>query len=104
LNSKEKKKMEFEWRTVQFFIGEEGVSEVEVDTDDTRIARCTCKVFTSTKRCKHSSWVLEKISSNNGNFAVQVPDYVPDELAFDVMDDVEAWRDFVIKYGKIEVI
>jgi hypothetical protein len=104
LNSKEKIDMDYEWRTVQFFISEEGVAEVELDTDDSRIVRCSCKSFMVSKKCKHSVWMLNKISNNNGNYAVQIPDYVPDDLAYDTMEDKDEWREFVIKYGKIEVL
>jgi hypothetical protein len=96
--------VDFEWRTVQFFIGDEGVSEVELDTDDSRLVRCSCQGFTLTKKCKHQAFVLAKVEASNGNYGVQIPSDIPDELAFDTMDDADGWRNFVIKYGKIEVL
>ena len=96
--------MDFEWRTVQFFIGDEGVSEVELDTDDSRIIRCSCKSFKASKKCKHANYVSSVVESSNGNYPVQVPEYVPDELAFEALEDAEEFRNFVIKYGKIEVL
>jgi len=33
------------WRTVQMFLGEEGVSEVSVDADNAFNVRCTCPSY-----------------------------------------------------------
>ena len=95
---------EISWRTVQLFLGDEGVSEVLIDAANAFNAKCTCPSFSKFKKCKHTSFVLEKIEDNHGHYGVQIPDTVDDEEAFEALNDPESFRDFVIKYGKIEVL
>jgi hypothetical protein len=35
--------MEIDWRTVQLFLDDSGVSEVEIDAEDATNVRCSCK-------------------------------------------------------------
>ena len=96
--------MEIDWRTVQLFLGDEGVSEVSVAEHDSKKVRCTCTVFASSSKCKHSRWVRQRMDENNGVFSVKVPDTMDDEEAIDALADVANFRDFVIKYGKVVVL
>jgi hypothetical protein len=41
---------------------------------------------------------------NGGNYIVQIPQEVPDEDALEAMEDSDAWREFVLRYGKVETI
>jgi hypothetical protein len=96
--------MDIEWRTVQLFLGEEGISETSVATHDNRKVRCSCAVFFSSGRCKHAKYVRNKMANNDGKYEVQIPVNVPDEDALEALGDNDAWREFIYKYGKVAVI
>ena len=93
-----------DWRTVQLFLEEDGVHEVQLDLEDNRNMRCTCKRFKTFKRCKHTNWVEDSIELSGGHFSVQIDSEVPQEEAEYAFDSAESFRNFVLKYGKVEVI
>lgn len=93
-----------DWRTVQLFLSEDGVHEVQLDLEDNRNQRCTCKKFQSFKRCRHTKWVEEAIVEAGGHFSVQIYTDVADEEAAEAFDSPDKFREFVIKYGRVEVI
>jgi hypothetical protein len=77
-----------DWRTVQVFLSPTGIYEVQLTagSDD---ARCTCPAF---------------ILRNSCNYAILVPDNVPEELAAEASESAEKFRDFVLKYARVEVL
>lgn len=93
-----------DWRTVQLFLSEEGVHEVQVDLEDNRNQRCTCKRFQSFKRCRHTKWVEEVIVESGGQFSIQISDEIDELEAESAFSTADTFREFVIKYGKVEVI
>ena len=97
--------MESPWRTVQLFISSQaaGVFEVEVDTGTKRI-RCNCPVWTKTLKCKHVNFVNNRMKMNQGHYSILVPDEVPEELASQANADPKRFRDFVVRYAKVEVL
>lgn len=97
--------MESAWRTVQVFISSQaaGVFEVEVDTE-TKQTRCSCPVWKKSATCKHVSFVKQRMRHSNGHYSIQIPNEVPEELAHEASESPEAFREFVLKYAKIEVI
>ena len=96
--------MQYEWRTLQFFLGEEGVSEVSVAEEDSTKVRCDCPQFLKKAKCKHSKWVRDRMAQNNGVFNMRISDTINDEETMDAVNDAYLFRDFVIKYGKAQVI
>jgi len=96
--------MDIEWRTAQFFLEEEGVCEVEVDDDNHTKFRCSCTGFQKSARCKHVKFVRDAMEANGGALQVQIPESMSDEEAILAMMNRESFRDFVMKYGKVEVI
>ena len=96
--------MDIDWRTVQLFLGDEGVSEVAIAAHDSRKVRCTCSSFFSSARCKHTKFVKQRMQENGGNYAISIPEDVDDEDAYDAMGDSDTFRQFVIKHGVVEVI
>ncbi len=92
------------WRTVQMFLGDEGVSEVCIDAENARNVKCSCPSFNKFSKCKHVNFVSNKITENDGHYGVQIPENIDDDIAFAALSDEESFRDFVIKYGKIEVL
>lgn len=97
--------VESSWRTVQLFISAQaaGVFEVEVDTD-TKKTRCNCPVWRKTAICKHTDFVKDKMRLNRGHYSILVPNNVPEELALDASDSAAKFREFVVKYAKVEVL
>jgi hypothetical protein len=96
--------MDIDWRTVQLFLDDSGVSEVEIDAEDATNVKCSCKSFYKSSRCKHTKYVRNEIESNDGNYAIKVPVDIDDDEALEAMSSSETFRDFIIKYGKVEVI
>jgi hypothetical protein len=97
--------MESPWRTVQLFISAQaaGIFEVEVDTDTQKI-RCSCPMWKKNFNCKHTRFVDLKMRLNNGHYSIMVPNEVPEHLAIKASDDPKKFRDFVVKYAKVEVL
>lgn len=91
-----------QWRTIQFFLGNEGVSEVKVDIMDPNLVQCSCP--SRLKNCKHISYVRKVMKENDGNYSIQVPEEVDEELADEIVTDVNAFREFIMKYGEVVVI
>jgi hypothetical protein len=41
---------------------------------------------------------------NNGNYSISVPTDIPEDIATTASTDPKAFRDFVVKHAKIEVL
>lgn len=92
------------WRTVQLFISSQaaGVFEVEIDTESKEV-RCSCPKWKKTLDCKHVRFVTNRLEEN-GHYSILIPNEVPEELAFEANVDPKKFREFVLKYAKIEVL
>jgi len=88
-----------DWRTIQLFLDKNGVSEVELDVDDSAALRCSCKDFK--RSCKHVKYVKQVIESKGGNYSITVGADIEDEEAIGAIADQEVWREFVIRHGKV---
>ena len=97
--------MESPWRTVQLFISSQaaGVFEVDVNTE-TKDLRCNCPKWKKTFNCKHVRFVAAKMELSNGHYSILVPNEIPEELAMEANLDAKTFREFVVKYAKIEVL
>lgn len=97
--------MESPWRTVQLFISSQaaGIFEVEVDTDSKK-TRCSCPVWKKAADCKHTRFVDSKMKINQGHYSILVPNEIPEDLALNASDDPKKFRDFVVRYAKVEVL
>lgn len=96
--------MGIKWRTIQFILDKEGVHEVEVDYEDASKVRCSCKSFSRVLKCKHSKFVLSSIEENGGQYSIHIPVDIDDETAMEAMTSKDSFRDFILRYGKVEVI
>lgn len=96
--------MEIEWRTLQFFIGEEGVSEVSADVMHPTKVKCSCDKFTKSAKCKHATFIKTRMESSGGNFVLRVPENVTEEEEDAALADTDSFRNFVIKYGTPEIL
>jgi hypothetical protein len=99
------KSMESPWRTVQLFLSSQGagIFEVEVDTD-TKSTRCSCPVWKKLFSCKHTIFVNTKMKLNQGHYSISVPNEVPESVAAEANEDPKKFRDFVVRYAKVEVL
>jgi hypothetical protein len=93
-----------EWRTVQMFLSDDGVHEVQTDVDDYAKMMCTCAVFKSSKKCKHTRYVKRRIDLNGGSYAIRIPDDVSDNEVDEAMMSADAFRSFVIHHAKVEFL
>ena len=93
-----------DWRTVQLFLSEDGIAEVEVDALNPYHARCSCKGGKNKSKCAHVKHVREIMDDNNGHYTVNIPVEISEEEADEAMNSAEAFRSFIIKYAKVEVI
>jgi hypothetical protein len=97
-------RMDIDWRTVQFFIGDNGVAEVLVDAEDHRKVKCTCESFSRSAKCAHSLKVRMRMRENEGHYRIQIPEEIEDDVVVSAMSSPESFREFLIKYGKVEVL
>ena len=84
------------WRTVRFFLEEDGVFEVMFDTlGKSSALRCTCEVFLSGGGCRHTAWPVKNLSTDIRSFL----DTFPKEIV-----KQEEWRMDVLDKYRVEVI
>ncbi len=93
-----------DWRTVQLFLEAYGIAEVEVDSKNPKLIRCTCPSYNPVRGCTHSKYVKKNMQENDGHYTVSIPVEVDDEDAIAATSSAEAFRNFIIKYGRVEVI
>ena len=92
-----------EWQIAQIFLSETGVQEVYVHADSRKV-RCTCDGFGSRSVCKHARFVTDRMKLNGGVYPVQVSNKASESEGTFASLDPKLFRDFLVKYGKIEVI
>lgn len=93
-------------RLVQVFLSQAqtpGPSIFEVSTDEHGDLFCTCSGFKGRTTCKHTKFVQARIDSNNGTYPLEISSRATEEEANVAKTSDEKFREFIIKYGKIEV-
>lgn len=91
------------WRTVQLFLTENYVAEVEVHSATKQI-RCNCLTYKKISRCNHAKFVKTEMKNNDGHYTVKIPHEIDPDLVELAIEDAEMFRQFIIDYGKVEVI
>lgn len=94
------------WRVVQIFLpaGDAAPAVYEVEVDDVaRRARCNCLIHQARSSCSHVRLVEARMSQNSGQYPLNLPAQVQTDLS-EVLKDRGRFRDFVIRYGRIEVL
>ena len=93
-------------RVVQVFLDEGTwrVEEVSVDRKSQAVS-CTCPTFLQSRQCKHSHMVSARMEVNGGVYpmGVSLKDISREEIEASDASDV-SYRQFVLKYGKIEAV
>lgn len=93
-------------RLVQVFLSQTstphpGIYEVSVKENGT--LTCTCPGFRARLVCKHVKFVKARIETNNGTYPLEISYRATDVEADKARESNTAFREFVIKFGKIEV-
>jgi len=91
------------WRTVQLFLSTTGVYEVQLRPGDTT-ARCNCPSYQVRNKCKHTTFIQQRMLENDGQYAILVPEDVPEEETAKASESAEAFRTFILKYARVEVL
>lgn len=96
-----------EFRIVQIFlpvVPGRGPEIYEVSSNELTL-KCTCEFFVSRNRCKHIDFVQARIDSNGGkNYPLEISSRATPEDARKAQESVDNFREFIIKFGKVEVI
>jgi SWIM zinc finger len=98
--------MRSESRLLQVFLSKAQVSGpgiYEVSIDDDGNLFCTCPKFEDKFACKHTKFVLTRIEINNGHYPLEILNKATEDEAAVARVSNDAYRSFIIKYGKIEV-
>lgn len=93
-------------RLVQVFLSQAqtpGPGIYEVSTDDDGDLYCTCAGFKGRATCKHTKFVQARIDTNNGHYPLEISNRATEDDAAKAKVSVKDFREFVIKFGKIEV-
>jgi hypothetical protein len=91
---------------VQVFLSQSqtpGPSIYEVTTDPKGELYCTCPGFAGRRTCKHTKFVQARIDGNKGIYPLEISQKATQEDAEKAKESTEAFREFIIKFGKIEV-
>jgi hypothetical protein len=94
-------------RLVQLFLTDNqvpGPSVYEVGINDAGKSICTCPNFKSRNSCKHVKFVQEKIDKSSGLYNMELIDKPTIEDIEKAKSSFQGNRDFIIKFGKVEVV
>jgi hypothetical protein len=94
-------------RLVQVFLSQSqtpgpSIFEVSSDIENSNLY-CTCPGFKGRSTCKHVMFVKARIDSNNGSYPLEISNRATKEEADLAKASEDNFREFIIKYGKIEV-
>lgn len=96
-----------EFKIVQIFlpvVSSKGPEIYEVSSNEVTL-KCTCPTYAGKNKCKHLDFVQARIDSNGGkNYPLEISSRATPEQAKKAQESAENFRDFVIMFGKIEVI
>lgn len=100
------KKVDDKLRLIQVFLANSktpgpGIYEVLADNDSN--LHCTCPGFKGRKSCKHTKFVQSRIDSNSGTYPLEISSRATEDDADKAKQSNKDFREFVIKFGKIEV-
>lgn len=98
-----RKETTLDWMITQLFLSETGVHEVYVHHKSHKL-RCDCDGFLTRGLCKHSKFVQTRMNKNGGVYPVEVSNRADSDKVAMASEDPEAFRDLLVKYGKIEAI
>lgn len=93
-------------KLVQVFLSQSqvpGPNIFEVTSSEDGSLSCTCPGYLGRKTCKHVRFVSARIKTNGGTYPLEISNKATEEEADAAKQSPEAFREFIIKFGKIEV-
>ncbi len=99
--------MTSEWRVIQLFLppqdGELHIYEVEMETT-TRRVRCNCHAYQAKSTCKHERIVKTRMKQNGGQYPLNLHVNASTHDSSELFKDRQKFREFIIRYGQVEVL
>jgi hypothetical protein len=96
--------MDQDVKLIQIFLGASSTPAVfEVSTTQDGDLICNCPGYRGRRRCKHVQFVQARIDGNNGSYPLEISKRATQEEADKAQTSTELFREFIIKFGKIEV-
>jgi hypothetical protein len=93
------------FKIVQIFLPQNNSPMVYEVSSNEKNFRCTCPIFDTKKHCKHVSFVVARIDANGGkNYPLEISNKATLEDAQKAQESIQNFREFIIKFGKVEVI
>lgn len=95
-----------ETKLIQVFLSQSmspspAIYEVSSTVDGDLI--CSCPGFNGRSSCKHSRFVNARIDTNGGAYPLEISKKATREEADKAQESTDAFREFIIRFGKIEV-
>ena len=93
-------------RLIQVFLPKTatpGVSIYEVSSDPDGVLYCNCAGYVDKGTCKHVRLVNSRIKENKGTYPLEMIAKSSKEEAEEARASAESFRNYIIKFGKIEV-
>lgn len=92
-------------RLIQVFLSSSSqiISEVSQDSDSGELF-CTCPGYLSRNTCRHLDEVERRIEDNDGAYPMAVSTKATQEIADEAIKSEEAFRKFVLNYGRIDIL
>ena len=95
-----------ELKLIQVFLSQTqtpgpGIYEVSVDGEE--VLHCTCPGYRGRGTCKHTKFVSSRIKNNDGNYPLEISSKATIEEAEKAKESNDNFREFILKFGKIEV-
>jgi len=97
------KECDVDWMITQIFLSDTGVHEVDVHHGSHKL-RCDCAGFQTRGNCKHTRFVKQRMDNNGGIYPVEISNRVNHEVSIEASKDPAAFRNLLLKYGKIEAL
>lgn len=96
-----------EWRVIQLFLPPQDASlaiyEVEMEAHTHKI-RCNCPTYGVRATCKHERLVKNRIKNNGGQYPLNLHVNAAVHNSSELFKDRDKFREFIIKYGQVEVL
>jgi hypothetical protein len=68
-------------------------------------ARCSCPTFRRTSKCRHTEWIRQQMLTHDGQYPLRIHRSAGGvDNIHRVMGSPSAFRDFVVRYGRVEVL
>jgi uncharacterized Zn finger protein len=90
-------------KLVQIFLSPTSPGVYEVSVDKGKNYHCTCPGYRGRGICKHTKFVDARVKQNNGTYPLEISTRVTQEDADKAQESNESFREFLLKFGKIEV-